>query len=47
LIQIEYKILFGQGNYTWLVAEFTSTMKGPMKGADGKMIPPEKSSKGD
>jgi hypothetical protein len=23
------------------VADFTGTMKGPMKGADGKMIPPQ------
>ncbi len=35
-----YKILFGQGDYTCSVAEWTGTMKGPMKGPDGKMIPP-------
>jgi len=35
-----YKILFGHGDYTCSVAEFTGTMKGPMKGADGKLIPP-------
>ncbi len=35
-----YKVLFGQGDYTCSVADFTGTMKGPMKGADGKMIPP-------
>ena len=34
-----YKILFGQGDYTCSVADFTGTMKGPMKGADGTMIP--------
>ncbi len=34
-----YKILFGQGDYTCSVAEFTGTMKGPMK-VDGKIIPP-------
>ncbi len=35
-----YKIAFGQGDWTCTVADFTGTMKGPMKGADGKMIPP-------
>jgi predicted ester cyclase len=35
-----YKIMFGQGDHTCTVANFTGTMKGPMKGADGKMIPP-------
>lgn len=35
-----YKILFGQGDYTCSVAKFTGTMKGPMKGLDGKTIPP-------
>ena len=40
LVNNPYKILFGQGNYTCSVAEFTGTMTGPMKGADGKMIPP-------
>lgn len=40
LVNNPYKILFGQGDYTCSVAEFTGTMKGPMKGADGKMIPP-------
>ncbi|MBI0583288.1 MAG: ester cyclase [Methanomassiliicoccus sp.] len=34
-----YKILFGYGDHTCSVADFTGTMKGPMKGADGKMIP--------
>lgn len=35
-----YKILFGQGDWTCSVGEFTGTMKGPMMGADGKMIQP-------
>lgn len=35
-----YKIFFAQGDYTCSVADFTGTMKGPMKGPDGKMIPP-------
>ncbi len=35
-----YKIMFGQGDYTCTVARFTGTMKGPMKGPDGRMIPP-------
>jgi predicted ester cyclase len=35
-----YKILFGSGDYTCSVADFTGTMKGPMKGVDGKLIPP-------
>jgi hypothetical protein len=35
-----YKVLFGQGDWTCSVAKFTGTMKGPMKGPDGKTIPP-------
>jgi hypothetical protein len=35
-----YKIMFGEKDWTCTVADFTGTMKGPMKGADGKMIPP-------
>ncbi len=35
-----YKVLFGQGNWTCSVARFTGTMKGPMTGPDGKIIPP-------
>jgi hypothetical protein len=34
-----YKVLFSQGDWTCSVAPFTGTMKGPMKGPDGKMIP--------
>jgi len=33
-----YKIFFGQGDYTCTVADFSGTMKGPMKGADGKTV---------
>jgi ketosteroid isomerase-like protein len=40
LINNPYKILFGQGDWTCTIADFTGTMKGPMKGADGKLIPP-------
>jgi predicted ester cyclase len=40
LVNNPYKILFGQGDYTCSVAEFTGTMKGPMKGPGGKTIPP-------
>jgi ketosteroid isomerase-like protein len=40
LINNPYKLLFGEGDHTCSVAEFTGTMKGPMKGADGKIIPP-------
>ena len=38
LVNNPYKILFGQGDHTCSVAEFTGTMKGPMKGPDGVMI---------
>ena len=40
LVNTPYKILIGQGDHTCSVAEFTGTMKGPMKGANGKLIPP-------
>lgn len=40
LINSPYKIFFGQGDYTCTVADFSGTMKGPMKGAEGKMIQP-------
>jgi len=39
LINNPYKIFFGQGDYTCTVADFSGTMKGPMKTADGKTIP--------
>ena len=35
-----YKVLFGQEDWTCSVATFTGTMKGSMKGGDGKEIPP-------
>lgn len=35
-----YKVLIGQGEWTCSVARFTGTMKGPMTGPDGKIIPP-------
>ena len=34
-----YKVIFGQGDWTCSVAEFTGTMKGSMIGADGTAIP--------
>ena len=40
LINNPYKIFFGQGDYTCTVADFSGTMKGPMKTAGGKTIPP-------
>ena len=35
-----YKMLIAQGAWTCSMARFTGTMTGPMKGADGKDIPP-------
>ncbi|HSW58353.1 MAG TPA: ester cyclase [Dehalococcoidales bacterium] len=35
-----YKVSFGEGDWTCTIADFTGTMKGPMKGSDGKSIPP-------
>ncbi len=35
-----YKILFGQGDYTCSVADWTVMMVGPMKMPDGKVVPP-------
>ena len=35
-----YKVMFGQGDWTCTIAEFTGTMRGPMKGGDGRLIPP-------
>src|SRR4030067_1763119 len=40
LVNNPYKIVFGQGNYTCSVANWTATMKEPMKGPDGKLIQP-------
>jgi hypothetical protein len=39
LLNNPYKISSGQADYTLTVADFSGTLKGPMKGADGKMIP--------
>jgi hypothetical protein len=35
-----YKIFFASGDNTCSVARFRGTFSGPMKGPDGKMIPP-------
>ena len=35
-----YKVLIAQGDWTCSVAHFTGTMEGPMKGPDGRDIPP-------
>jgi predicted ester cyclase len=35
-----YKVLFGQGEWTCSIAEFTGTHKGPMMGLGGKTIAP-------
>lgn len=35
-----YKTFFASGDWTCSIARFTGTMKGPMKGPDGKEIPP-------
>jgi hypothetical protein len=40
LINNPYKIFFGHGDYTCTVADFSGTMRGPMKGPDGKVIQP-------
>ena len=40
LVNNPYKIMFGEGDWTCSIADFTGAMKGPMKGADGKLIPP-------
>ena len=37
-----YKVLFGQGDWTCSVADFTGTFKGPMTAPDGKVIQPTK-----
>lgn len=34
-----YKVLFGQDDWTCSIARFTGTMKGPMKGSEGRIIP--------
>ena len=40
LVNRPYKVFFASGDWTCSIARFTGTMKGPMKGADGKDIPP-------
>jgi ketosteroid isomerase-like protein len=35
-----YKTFFASGDWTCSIARFTGTMTGPMKGPDGKEIPP-------
>ena len=40
LVNHPYKIEIAQGDWTCTVADFTGTMRGPMKGADGKLIAP-------
>lgn len=39
-LDLPYKVLIGEGDYTCSIARFTGTMKGPMKGPDGTEIPP-------
>ena len=40
LVNNPYKIAFGQGDHTCTVADWTVTMKGPMKNPEGKTILP-------
>ena len=40
LVNRPYKVFFASGDWTCSIARFTGTMKGPMKGPDGKDIPP-------
>jgi len=42
LINHPYRVEISQGEWTCTVADFTGTMLGPMKGPDGKLIPPTK-----
>lgn len=37
-----YKVLFGLGDWTCSVADFTGTFKGPMNTPDGKVIQPNR-----
>lgn len=39
LMNHPYKVEISQGDWTCTVADFTGTMKGPMKGPDGTMVP--------
>lgn len=40
LVNRPYKVFFASGDWTCSIARFTGTMLGPMKGTDGKEIPP-------
>jgi hypothetical protein len=40
LVNDPYKVMFGQGDWTCTIAEFTGTMKGPMTMPDGASIAP-------
>jgi hypothetical protein len=40
LINHPYKVEIAQGEWTCTVADFTGTMRGPMKRSDGKLIAP-------
>jgi hypothetical protein len=45
LVNNPYKIAMGEGDYTCTVADWTVSLKKPMKGADGKMVQPGKTAK--
>jgi len=45
LVNNPYKIAIGQGDHTCTVADWTVTLKKPMKGADGKIVQPGKIAK--
>jgi hypothetical protein len=45
LVNDPYKIAIGQGDTTCTVADWTVSLKIPMKGADGKMVQPGKEAK--
>jgi len=45
LVNDPYKIMFGHGDHTCTVADWTVTTRVPMKGADGKMIPAGRTAK--
>lgn len=40
LVNRPYRVFFASGDWTCSIAHFTGTMKGPMRGADGKDIAP-------
>lgn len=40
LVNRPYRVFFASGDWTCSIAKFTGTMTGPMKGPDGKEIPP-------